>query len=315
MRLNGFDLNQIVCLHAPLTERSVTRAAERVHLSQSAMSAVLAQLRRHFENPLLVRAGRRLVATPVARSLVEPAGQLIEQAHAFTALAPRSSPGDDRTGAADRRLRLCHGGLPGRGHPSCGRGDAQPALRYPAAHCHVRGRAAGGRCRSVAGRPGLQCRPAAGRASDGGPFRLSRLRPPRPRGRRHHGGRLSVPPPCGGAVFRTSHGLRGRRGDSSPRPDAAMPCDGLVLSAGAPTDLRHGDAGDGDPAHRRAPSGTLAGQAATLPPRTGQRPSLCLLASKPKRRPVLARFMQILAAVVDPDPAGRGPLAPDPLPS
>jgi DNA-binding transcriptional LysR family regulator len=94
MRLNRFDLNQIVCLEALIAERSVSRAAERVHLSQSAMSAVLAQLRGHFNDPLLVRSGRALVLTPFARGLAAPVSELMSRAHAFTALAPDRAPAD-----------------------------------------------------------------------------------------------------------------------------------------------------------------------------------------------------------------------------
>lgn len=101
MRLNRFDLNQIVCLDALLTECNVSRAAERVHLSQSAMSAVLARLRSHFDDPLLVRSGRTLVPTPFARSLVGPVGELLSRAHALTALVPDQAPGE-----IDRELRV-----------------------------------------------------------------------------------------------------------------------------------------------------------------------------------------------------------------
>lgn len=92
MRLNRFDLNQVVCLEALLSECSVSRAAERVHLSQSAMSAVLAQLRDYFGDPLLVRSGRALVPTPFARSLIQPVNELLTRAHALTALSPDRAP-------------------------------------------------------------------------------------------------------------------------------------------------------------------------------------------------------------------------------
>ncbi|WP_299776009.1 LysR family transcriptional regulator [uncultured Tateyamaria sp.] len=88
MRLSGFNLNQLVCLGALLTESNVTRAAKRVHLSQSAMSAVLSQLRLHFDDELLVRSGRNMVLTPFARSLIGPMNALIRQAQTFAALRP-----------------------------------------------------------------------------------------------------------------------------------------------------------------------------------------------------------------------------------
>lgn len=101
MRLNRFDLNQIVCLDALLAECNVSRAAERVHLSQSAMSTVLARLRSHFNDPLLVRSGRKLVPTPFARSLVGPVGELLSRAHALTALVPDQAPDE-----IDREIRI-----------------------------------------------------------------------------------------------------------------------------------------------------------------------------------------------------------------
>ena len=58
MSLRGFDLNLFPALEALLEERNVTRAAERLSLGQPAMSAALARLRRHFDDPLLVRDGR-----------------------------------------------------------------------------------------------------------------------------------------------------------------------------------------------------------------------------------------------------------------
>ena len=88
MRLNGFDLNQLVCLKALLVEQNITRAAEQVHLSQSAMSTILGQLRRHFNDPLLTRSGRLHVLTPFAKSLIAPLNKMIAQAHDFAALRP-----------------------------------------------------------------------------------------------------------------------------------------------------------------------------------------------------------------------------------
>lgn len=63
------DLNLLVALDALLSERSVTRAAERVSVGQPAMSAALGRLRKHFDDPLLVREGKVLVPTQTAISL------------------------------------------------------------------------------------------------------------------------------------------------------------------------------------------------------------------------------------------------------
>jgi DNA-binding transcriptional LysR family regulator len=75
-----YDLSLIEALDALLTENSVTKAAERLHTSAPAMSRTLARLRRAFDDPLLVRAGRDLVPTP--RAL-----ELRGEVHAVTARA------------------------------------------------------------------------------------------------------------------------------------------------------------------------------------------------------------------------------------
>ena len=72
MNLAGVDLNLLVSLEALLAERSVTRAADRVGLSQPGMSKTLARLRKLFDDPLLVREGPGLVPTPRAESLRQP---------------------------------------------------------------------------------------------------------------------------------------------------------------------------------------------------------------------------------------------------
>lgn len=72
VHLFGIDLNLLPILDALLRERHVTRAAERVGLSQSAMSHALARLRALVDDPILVRSGRTMVPTERAESL-EPA--------------------------------------------------------------------------------------------------------------------------------------------------------------------------------------------------------------------------------------------------
>ncbi|MGA1835889.1 LysR family transcriptional regulator [Herbiconiux sp. 11R-BC] len=69
--LSRLDLNLLVSLDALLTERSVTRAAERLRLSQPALSASLARLRSHFDDPLLARQGNSYELTPLAARLTE----------------------------------------------------------------------------------------------------------------------------------------------------------------------------------------------------------------------------------------------------
>jgi LysR family transcriptional regulator, nod-box dependent transcriptional activator len=71
MRFNKLDLNLLVALDALLTEQNITRAAERLHLSQSAMSNALSRLREYFEDELLVQVGRKMEPTPRAQTLQE----------------------------------------------------------------------------------------------------------------------------------------------------------------------------------------------------------------------------------------------------
>ena len=77
------DLNLLVTLDVLLQEGNVTRAAERLRLSPSAMSRALARLRETTGDPLLVRAGRGLVRTPHALELVERVSQLVQDAEAL----------------------------------------------------------------------------------------------------------------------------------------------------------------------------------------------------------------------------------------
>lgn len=70
--LSAIDLNLLVTLDALLREGSVTRAARRCGVGQSAMSHALGRLRALLGDPLLVRDGRRMVPTPRAAALAGP---------------------------------------------------------------------------------------------------------------------------------------------------------------------------------------------------------------------------------------------------
>lgn len=71
-RLSATDLNLLVALDALVAEGNVTRAAERVGLTQPAMSHALARLRKLFGDPLLVRTPQGMLPTPRALDLVVP---------------------------------------------------------------------------------------------------------------------------------------------------------------------------------------------------------------------------------------------------
>ncbi len=69
MSLARIDLNLLVVLDTVLSERSVVRAARRLHLTPSAISNSLARLREIFGDPLVVRSGRGVVPTSRAEAL------------------------------------------------------------------------------------------------------------------------------------------------------------------------------------------------------------------------------------------------------
>jgi len=69
MNLSAIDVNLVVALDALLRERSVTRAARRVGLSQPAMSHTLTRLREALGDPLLVRVGRQMTLTDRAEAM------------------------------------------------------------------------------------------------------------------------------------------------------------------------------------------------------------------------------------------------------
>lgn len=90
MRFKGLDLNLLVTLDVLLEERSVSRAARRLNLSQPALSAQLANLRAFFGDPLLVAQGRRMIPTadalamhPRLKSILGSANELVVRSTLF----------------------------------------------------------------------------------------------------------------------------------------------------------------------------------------------------------------------------------------
>jgi LysR family transcriptional regulator, nod-box dependent transcriptional activator len=96
MQLNRFDLNLLIALDALLHEKNVTRAAERVFLSQPAMSASLQKLRDFFQDQLLERVGREMELTPRARSLVQPVREALLKVQATLGTQPTFDAGTVR---------------------------------------------------------------------------------------------------------------------------------------------------------------------------------------------------------------------------
>jgi LysR family nod box-dependent transcriptional activator len=111
MQLNRFDLNLLVALDALLQERNVTRAAERLFISQPAMSAALHKLREFFADPLLVRVGRDMELTPRGLSLAGPVREALLRIQATLGTQPSFDPGSVRRtftviSSADASLRI-----------------------------------------------------------------------------------------------------------------------------------------------------------------------------------------------------------------
>jgi LysR family transcriptional regulator, nod-box dependent transcriptional activator len=92
MRYHKLDLNLLTALKALLAEKNVTRAGEAVHVTQSAMSGILARLRDYFGDPLIVQVGRKMELTSLAESLVEPVNDVLLRIDATIATRPEFDP-------------------------------------------------------------------------------------------------------------------------------------------------------------------------------------------------------------------------------
>ncbi|WP_375423725.1 LysR family transcriptional regulator [uncultured Friedmanniella sp.] len=90
--MRNLDLNLLVALDALLTERSVTRAAERLGLSQPTLSVALGRLRRHFGDPLLERVGHGYRLTPLALQLADRSAPTLDSVQRLFALEPAFDP-------------------------------------------------------------------------------------------------------------------------------------------------------------------------------------------------------------------------------
>ncbi|HEY4363072.1 MAG TPA: LysR family transcriptional regulator [Bryobacteraceae bacterium] len=101
MHFRGLDLNLLVVLDTLITERSISRTGEKIHLSQPATSGALARLREYFKDDLLVPLGRKMILTPLAEELAHPVRQVLLQTEAIIHRNPAFSPA-----TSDRAFRL-----------------------------------------------------------------------------------------------------------------------------------------------------------------------------------------------------------------
>ncbi|GGB56614.1 LysR family transcriptional regulator [Blastomonas aquatica] len=92
MRFKGLDLNLLVAFSVLMETRSVSRAAEQLHLSQPAMSAALGRLRDYFGDDLLVLQGKRMFPTAYAETLVPMVQDTLRQVDALITTSTSFDP-------------------------------------------------------------------------------------------------------------------------------------------------------------------------------------------------------------------------------
>ena len=95
------DLNLLLALGALLEDRNLTRAGERIGMSQPAMSAALARLRRHYGDDLLEREGRGYRRTVFGEQLLPAVREALQQLDATMQRSPKFEPAD-----ADREFSI-----------------------------------------------------------------------------------------------------------------------------------------------------------------------------------------------------------------
>lgn len=92
MRLDNFDLNLLVAFEVLLEERNVTRAASRLNVTQSAMSASLKRLRQSFQDELLVLHGKKMIPTQHALNLAPDVSAALIGLKSLIATSTRFDP-------------------------------------------------------------------------------------------------------------------------------------------------------------------------------------------------------------------------------
>jgi DNA-binding transcriptional LysR family regulator len=101
MRFNKLDLNLLVALDSLFKIRSVSRAADHLNMSQSALSSALARLREYFDDELLVQVGRQMELTPRAELLREAVRDVLVRVDTTITASPHFDPA-----RSDREFRI-----------------------------------------------------------------------------------------------------------------------------------------------------------------------------------------------------------------
>jgi DNA-binding transcriptional LysR family regulator len=92
MELRNFDLNLLVAFEFLIEERNVSRAAEKLFISQSAMSHILQRLRHQLDDPVLVKTATGMTPTPRAQSLLEPVKAILRDVERLIRTPEQFSP-------------------------------------------------------------------------------------------------------------------------------------------------------------------------------------------------------------------------------
>src|SRR5258708_6735455 len=106
--LRRIDLNLLVTLEALLTERNVTRAAKRLHLSQPSVSVQLRKLRQIFADPLLSPAPGGMFPTTRGQSLLQPLRTALADMGRVLEPRPRFDPCTPRVTSPSASAHLAH---------------------------------------------------------------------------------------------------------------------------------------------------------------------------------------------------------------
>lgn len=102
--LRKFDLNSLVVLKVLLETQHVTQTADRLNLTQSAVSRTLGKLRQSLNDPLLVKSGRGLSISPTAEALLPKLNDILEGISELLlprAFEPERFEGEIRLATAD----------------------------------------------------------------------------------------------------------------------------------------------------------------------------------------------------------------------
>lgn len=94
MRFKKLDLNLLIALDHMIELRSVSAAAEKMFMSQSAMSNALMRLRTYFNDPLLVQVGKKMEVTPRAEAMRAPIRDILVRIEATISSQPEFDPAD-----------------------------------------------------------------------------------------------------------------------------------------------------------------------------------------------------------------------------